>query len=997
MSGKVTLFQKITLENLMLHEKTTVDLFEKSITLITGANGSGKTQILDGIILCIGHIPSRAKAKGVGSLVGKNGDNAKAILELANPIVNGKRAIITLDNDLNSVINFDTFTITAKISEQDSSILYSINDSRRIIRGRLVTRGDIRRIFDSIGVRGDNRLAFTGEGTVDEFASKSPKRKLDVLLEVTGLKQYREEVIASQEILKSSIQEIEPLKRKLETETKLLNLWNDALNILKQKKKLMIMKTKLDTEMAWSHVIRLEKRLELLNKERLKVLKQRSDNDQAIKEKEDEIDLLKRKIKNLNDELNLHDEQERQKNRQVITLETQIENNNENVNNFKKEIKRYLEQKAGMEKILATKDLSTKDRQIQDKQEALAVKLKKLSLIQEKYAKAEKELQINKNQIYSEPDFDIISDEEIFSGKRLTRYEEEMVNTSKFFLQKLKQNSSTEEIIGPIISLISIKKEHKKYETAVKNLIGRNLYAFIAKDEDSYRLAKRIYDEIWPKWKPPLTVFRGSLDDAKKASTILPKPQFKEIYEVATNLIDGNPFAVGLLKRINNQVVADDKYDVNSLTNIAKIARVNILTRSGQSYYLYQGGFGRPPAPMNNPLGFKLVISNEKPSYLLDADERRIRVAIARLEKEQRDFKLEEIKTLNEISKLHLEIQSLGLPDEKILGKIETINEIIASIEAKISECNIHHQELSSDFTQAQDGFNSFFERKFVVSKRISEIQESIDLSRIELHSLNEKASRLLTLELNFDSEYEEFLTEKKERETIAKTKGDKPEEIREYSEIRDEMNRIEGHLESIGISNVDEEKIEAQKIKVESLKKYMTEREEHITNLRGDLEARLVFWNGELQEVITNISRSMKLLLGGIFDKIRLKVTNINKPEEAGLFIEAITKGVAYRDFRELSGGEKVLAIEGLILAMHTLTDSPIHAIDEFTQRLDEKNKALAFSIAVRTQKLASENSRFVPQFMLLCPEAIDVKLSDDIHHVVVSETKVIKVEHPR
>ncbi|MHA1155800.1 MAG: hypothetical protein ACTSQK_06785 [Candidatus Heimdallarchaeota archaeon] len=42
----------------------------------------------------------------------------------------------------------------------------------------------------------------------------------------------------------------------------------------------------------------------------------------------------------------------------------------------------------------------------------------------------------------------------------------------------------------------------------------------------------------------------------------------------------------------------------------------------------------------------------------------------------------------------------------------------------------------------------------------------------------------------------------------------------------------------------------------------------------------------------------------------------------------------------------------------------------------------------------MASESSRFIPQFMLLCPEALDVKLSDSIHHVVVSEMKVMKAE---
>ncbi|MGC9778328.1 MAG: hypothetical protein HZR80_03710 [Candidatus Heimdallarchaeota archaeon] len=997
MDGKAKLFQKITLENLMLHENTKVDLAKEAITLITGANGSGKTQVLDGIVICLGYIPTRAKAKGVGSLVGKMGEFAKVTLEVANPIVNGKRSIYTMDQDLNSVINFNSFNITAKISQQDSSITFYINNSRRIVRGRLVTRRDIRRIFDTIGVRGDNKLAFTGEGTVDEFASKSPKRKLDVLLEVTGLKQYREEVIAAQETLKASIQEIEPLKRKFETESKLLNIWNDAMKILNQKKKLMILKIKLETELAWSFVKRYEKQLEGINKQRLTILKQKNENEENISRKEDEISLTKRKLRALNEELQLIEEHERVKNRQLITAETQLSYEGENIKNFRKEIDRYLKQKESMERIIATKDLSEKDRKLQDKQEALAVKTKKLSMMQEKYSKAEKELEILRRKIVVEPNFDsFVSDEDVYSGKRLTKYEEDLANSAKIFYQKIRRQSFDKEIIGPIISLIDVKEGKEGWAKAVKNLIGRNLYAFLAKTNESYRFAKRLYDETWPRWKPPLTVYRVSTEDAKTANENKKTPPYKEIHDLVSNLITGNPYAVGFLKRVVKGGVTEDKYDPNILTNIAKDSKINILTKSGKSFYLSQGGFGRPPAPMKNSFGWKIKVIDEK-ALSTSFDERKTRVAIARLERDTRDLKVDEIKTLTEISKLHQEIQSLGMPDEKIIGKIETINEIIAVIEAKAKECKIHQNALKLELDEVSDRFSEYVIKKGDVKNRINEVQETSDLLKLELHSLREKSTRLLTLEINYDSEYENVLQEMKEREEIAKQKGERPEEIRSYSEIRDELSRIEGHLESIGISNVDEEKIQAQKVKVESLQTYMEEREEHITNLRADLEARLAFWNGELQEVITNISKSMKLLLGGIFEKTRLKVTNINKPDEAGLYIEAITKGKAYRDFRELSGGEKVLAIEGLILAMHTLTDSPIHAIDEFTQRLDEKNKALAFSIAIRTQKLTSENSRFLPQFILLCPDALDVELSNNIHHMVVSEMMVVKAEYVR
>jgi len=990
------LFDKLVLENLMLHEHTTIDLTKAPITLITGANGSGKTQILDGLIICLGHVPQRAKARGIGSLVGKNAAYAKVTLTLNNPIIDGRRAIYTLDKDLNAMLSQEQFTITAKVSKEENTITYYLNNTRRIVRGRLVTRRDIRRIFESIGVRGDNKLAFTGEGTVDEFAAKSPKRKLDVLLDVTGLKQYREEVIAAQETLRASIQEIEPLKRKYETEKKLLDLWNNTLTLLNQKKKLVFLKKKLETELSWSLVVRVEKQLEALNKERLKVLKQKTEVEKEIGQKQKEIVTAQEQLQHLNGELAQLGEEEATKNRRLITLETQIESDKENIRSLKGELARFEEQKARFEKVLETKELSVKDRQLQEKYELLAVKEAKLDMTQEKYARAEAELKQFQKQLAPVSfidDYDL--NDEIFSGNRLTRYEESLVNAAKLFAQNLTTQGLGEEVIGPLISHIHMKAGEKTWEKAVKNILGRNLFAFLAKNDEAYRSAKRLYDKLWPRWKPPITVYRIFKEPTVQEPTLLAKPPYKEIYNHAVNLIDGTPLVVAFLRTITRGLVAEDKYDPVVLTKIAKEVRLNILTKSTKSYFLAQGGFGRPPAPMKTPLGWQVKTATTARKTIIDYhEEQKLRVAIAKLEKNLRELKISEIQTLQAIAQLHKEIQSLGMPEEKLLGKIESINDIAGIIKTKIFESKNHQEQLEKQLLELSSAFDSFTSQKMAIKRSIQHLQEKIEKARIEKGVLEEKAHQLFELELTLDEQYNSLLEEQKEREASATIKGPRPEEIRPYAEIRDELSRIEGNLESINISDVDEEKINAQKTKVDSLKRYMVEREEHITNLRADLEARLTFWNGELHETIIKITKAMKLLLSGIFEKIKLKVTDINKPEEAGLYIEAITKGESFRDFRELSGGEKVLAIEGLILAMHTLTDSPIHAIDEFTQRLDEKNKTLAFNIALRTQTLASENTRFAPQFLLLCPDAINVKLSPNINHIVVSELKVIEAE---
>lgn len=990
METKAQLFRKITLENFMLHNYTSIDLVKQPIVLITGANGTGKTQILDALIISLGHIPARARAKGLGSLVGNNGEYAKVSLEIANPIINGRRAIETLDKDLNKVLMVDNFLITAKISKKESTIAFYINNSRRIVRGRTVKRRDIRHIFQAIGVRGDNQLAFTGEGTVDEFASKSPKRKLDTLLEVTGLQHYREEVLSAQETLKNSIREIEPLKRKLETETKLLNLWEGAFKILKRKKELLLKKTKLETELVWAQVMSREEQLEQLNRQRMKHLKERSDNEQQWQKKNQEIEETITSLEQLEQKLDNIEKEERLKQRKAITLETQLQNEQLKVKDYEQEKQRFLEMKEQMEQILATKDLSLKDRKIKDKQEILVIKNKKIALLHERCLKIDQELQELEMKMDKETTFDNGGEYGSSSKNRLTKYEQTMIHAATTFHRKIKQEGLLEEISGPIISLIHIKEGEKAWEQAIKNLIGQKLYSFIAKSDQSFNKAKQLYDEIWPNWKPPLAVFHVSDKDREKAEKTITKSIAGEVYELASNLINGDPYVVGFLKRVVKGAVARDHHSPAILTKIARKYRRNILTQSCKSYFLSAGGFGRPPVSIKKPLGWEIKETDKEKDFLSIIKERKIKAAIARKEKELREKKLEEIKTLEEITRLHKEIQIIGTPDEKLLGKIETINEIIVHLENQIMACQRREAELQIKLEKAEKDLVHHQQQYAKLKERRKELQEMKENLRFELHALEEKDDRLARLEETLDEDFEQLKEEVRSREALAKKKGERPSEIRKLRKIRNDLSRIEGHLESIGITNVDEEKVKTQKVKVESLKKYMKEREEHIANLRADLEARQVFWSGELREVVTNISKAMRVLLSEIFEKVRLKVTNLQHPEKSGLYIEAITKGSEFRDFKELSGGERVLVIEGLILAMHTLADSPLHAIDEFTQRLDEKNKALAFNIAMNTQTLAGEQSQFIPQFILLCPEALNVKLSKKVHHVVVSELKV-------
>jgi chromosome segregation ATPase len=165
------------------------------------------------------------------------------------------------------------------------------------------------------------------------------------------------------------------------------------------------------------------------------------------------------------------------------------------------------------------------------------------------------------------------------------------------------------------------------------------------------------------------------------------------------------------------------------------------------------------------------------------------------------------------------------------------------------------------------------------------------------------------------------------------------------------------------------------------------------LKNLKNDLERRIDEWEGGLYNIVTHLNRMLNLLLRDTFDTISVKITNYNEERNASLIIEAVTKGDK-RSYRQLSGGEKTLIAQAIILALHMINHSPIHAIDEFTQKLDKKNRALAFSMALATYNLAKENRTITPQFILITPMLDDVDLSKEFSHKVLIESKVTKTE---
>jgi len=238
-----SLLRSLEMSNFMIHRSSNFRFDRSPLTVITGANGTGKTQVLNGMLLSLGYSPRRVSTKGVGSLIGPFGDTAEVKGVFSNP----RHTLVSEDRLIDRYLE-EEFTVIVTIDTE--GIRYAIASGER---SRKVQRKDIRGIFQTVGVSGDNKLSFTEEGTVDSFSSGSPKDKLDVILRITGMGTQRERLISGLEEVDDSIKSLEPVRRRLAKEREILEELKEKVKRFKEKEGLEARKHDLEVEALWSY------------------------------------------------------------------------------------------------------------------------------------------------------------------------------------------------------------------------------------------------------------------------------------------------------------------------------------------------------------------------------------------------------------------------------------------------------------------------------------------------------------------------------------------------------------------------------------------------------------------------------------------------------------------------------------------------------------------------------------------------------------------------
>ena len=169
--------------------KTTLT-FDKGFTAITGPNGSGKTNIIDAILFCLGELSAkRLRAESFANLI-FNGGEKSSIKK------NEAKVVIQFDNsDGRLPVETSTVTISREIDRNGESV-YRIN-------GRKVSRAHLLEVLSVAGISpyGHNIVL---QGTLTRMAEISTLERRKIIEDMLGIAQYDAEKAEAEAKLKEA-------------------------------------------------------------------------------------------------------------------------------------------------------------------------------------------------------------------------------------------------------------------------------------------------------------------------------------------------------------------------------------------------------------------------------------------------------------------------------------------------------------------------------------------------------------------------------------------------------------------------------------------------------------------------------------------------------------------------------------------------------------------------------------------------------------------------
>ena len=899
--------------------------FQPGITGIVGPNGCGKSNISDAVRWVLGE-------QSVKSLRGANMSDVIFAGSEDRRAQNLAEVTLVFDNsDRFMKYDYNEVEITRRLYRQNNEAEYLINKQQCRLK-------DIVDLIMDTGL-GKDSLSIISQGNISSFADNKPEERRGIFEDAAGVSKYKKrklESIRKLERTKENLERIGDIVAELEKQVGPLKRQKDkAEKYLELKEKL----TAVEVNVLVKEITEAKKSLDVLSKEIKDLNEQQASLDADILMKENSNDYIKKKMYQLDQEVNSLQSKLLEAVSNVSKLETaKVEIDQKRKHALQSASKENLQENiANMKAILS--DIVNEYNDRVERLNSTEQDLKQLTRDQENRNKRLTELknelnqlssQINKNRSRKEILLDAIENKSNYHQSIKT-----VLNLAK----------SNRNIIGVLGELITTQKD---YELAISSALGGAIEFVVTSDDQTARETIKF-----------LRNNKAGRATFLPVSTMKPRQIRLEHLEVCNTMAGFLGVAsdfityddkIGnvVLNQLGNIIVAKDLETANAISK-AVFARYRVVTLEGDIVNVGGSLTGGSINQQRSSLVQKreleqLAITLEqqetefvKKRKLHNALDNEIKdvshillqkqMAYAKLEVVVQSKKEELIKTKTEYESLTE--QSIELDDFKS-GKTE--NKLIDQLNEAIKYRDMLTEEIKSkrEMRMAYANENEALDVELrTIRKDQKDIQNAINENTIKATKLETMLNNYLTrLNDEYHMTYEYAVEQYQEEINVEQAKE-------EVYDLRTQIKRL---------GNVNLDAIEEYKV--------ISERYENMNTQRIDLleaQDRILAAIKEMDEImVTRFSETFekinvefnhvfRSLFGG--GKAKIKYSDPTNILETGIDIDVQPPGKAVQNISLFSGGEKALIAISCLFAILRVKPIPMCILDEVEAALDIAN----------------------------------------------------------
>ncbi|WP_300080365.1 chromosome segregation protein SMC [uncultured Thomasclavelia sp.] len=899
--------------------------FQPGITGIVGPNGCGKSNISDAVRWVLGE-------QSVKSLRGANMSDVIFAGSEDRRAQNLAEVTLVFDNsDRFMKYDYNEVEITRRLYRQNNEAEYLINKQQCRLK-------DIVDLIMDTGL-GKDSLSIISQGNISSFADNKPEERRGIFEDAAGVSKYKKrklESIRKLERTKENLERIGDIVAELEKQVGPLKRQKDkAEKYLELKEKL----TAVEVNVLVKEITEAKKSLDVLSKEIKDLNEQQASLDADILMKENSNDDIKKKMYQLDQEVNSLQSKLLEAVSNVSKLETaKVEIDQKRKHALQSASKENLQENiANMKAILS--DIVNEYNDRVERLNSTEQDLKQLTRDQDNRNKRLTELknelnqlssQINKNRSRKEILLDAIENKSNYHQSIKT-----VLNLAK----------SNLNIIGVLGELITTQKG---YELAISSALGGAIEFVVTSDDQTARETIKF-----------LRNNKAGRATFLPVSTMKPRQIRLEHLEVCNTMTGFLGVAsdfityddkIGnvVLNQLGNIIVAKDLETANAISK-AVFARYRVVTLEGDIVNVGGSLTGGSINQQRSSLVQKreleqLAITLEqqetefvKKRKLHNALDNEIKdvshillqkqMAYAKLEVVVQSKKEELIKTKTEYESLTE--QSIELDDFKS-GKTE--NKLIDQLNEAIKYRDMLTEEIKSkrEMRMAYANENEALDVELrTIRKDQKGIQNAINENTIKATKLETMLNNYLTrLNDEYHMTYEYAVEQYQEEINVEQAKE-------EVYDLRTQIKRL---------GNVNLDAIEEYKV--------ISERYENMNTQRIDLleaQDRILAAIKEMDEImVTRFSETFekinvefnhvfRSLFGG--GKAKIKYSDPTNILETGIDIDVQPPGKAVQNISLFSGGEKALIAISCLFAILRVKPIPMCILDEVEAALDIAN----------------------------------------------------------